>query len=776
MLPAALPALAPGFLLIVASLFGIWTYLPAALHWIALLLAAGATVAAVTRYHGEVSWPARREALARLEADGGAKHAPLQALEDRPFNPNERDPALWRAHLEDMRRRAAAARLRPPRITADARDPYGLRYSAVGLLLVALVAAGGDWRTRLAATLAPGVANAALATAADLWIEPPAYTGKAPVYLLRAGARLEGADEQLNVPQGSRVIAQINGRGRTRLSVLTPDEEIRADARVADNAVRAELDLNASGVVRLRLAGREGRWPVGVIRDRPPAAVYIEPPASTDDALLSLALAFADDYGVAQAALHLRLDPDQTLPLDAPPLDEGAIREARIIPLDGAAGAPGERRFDLDLQADPWAGLVVLAKVVVKDGAGQRGETEEAAVSLPERPFYNPLARAVIEQRRTLAVAEPSWRRVGRSFDALTLAPEQFYDGTKEYFLLRTAFWRVMRQDGDGFDDAVEDFWPLALQLEDEALELARRQMEAAQEALRQALERGAGEEEIARLVEALRDAINNYLQALAQSGQSAPAPRGPVEELSQSDIDRMLDSIRNLSQSGANNAARQMLTDLQNLLNNLRLAQRGGSSGSGTPQQGGEGGGAAGQAGDLIGRQRDLANRSFERSQEPGATGDDLAAEERGIAGDLQDLLDELGDAPVDENGDAAHALGDALDEMRAAEEALNADDFGAADGAMERAIENLRAGAEALAREAMRQAGEGQPDNGAGRRGRDPLGRPLGPFGEDVEVPGEGGAGRAREVIEELRRRLGEAGRSKEEIEYLERLLERF
>ena len=279
------------------------------------------------------------------------------------------------------------------------------------------------------------------------------------------------------------------------------------------------------------------------------------------------------------------------------------------------AQGSSQQTINLDLQEDPWAGLTVLAKVAVLDGAGQPGETKEVPVSLPTRPFFNPLAKSVIEQRQALSVAANAWQRVGRSFDALTLAPEAFYtDDPTDYLMLRAAFWRVMRQDGEGYDDAVENFWPLALQLEDEALELARQRLEAAEDALRQALENGASDEEIDRLVEELRQAMNDYLTALAQSGQSAPASQSQnTQQLEQSDLDQMLDSIRDLAQSGAENAARQMLSDLENMLNNLRLSQGGQGNGQGTPGQGGQQSGegndsASGQAGELIGRQRSLA------------------------------------------------------------------------------------------------------------------------------------------------------------------------
>jgi uncharacterized protein YggE len=114
----------------------------------------------------------------------------------------------------------------------------------------------------------------------------------------------------------------------------------------------------------------------------------------------------------------------------------------------------------------------------------------------------------------------------------------------------------------------------------------------------------------------------------------------------------------------------------------------------------------------------------------------------------------------------------------MREAEGALAGDDFAAANDAMERAIANLRDGAEALAREQMRQArGEGQGEDGRRTPATDPLGRAAGEApGDGVEVPEESEAGRTRAVIEELRRRLGEPGRDDNEVDYLERLLERF
>ena len=48
----------------------------------------------------------------------------------------------------------------------------------------------------------------------------------------------------------------------------------------------------------------------------------------------------------------------------------------------------------------PWAGMKVELTLVARDLAGQVGRSETIEITLPERRFTKPLARAVVEQRR----------------------------------------------------------------------------------------------------------------------------------------------------------------------------------------------------------------------------------------------------------------------------------------------------------------------------------------------------------------------------------------
>ena len=109
--PGLLPTLAPLFLLIIASLFGLWRVLPTLVHWLAITAFVATTIWAVRKFIWDIKWPDRREALNRLEDDSHLNHAPLQALEDTPFDGEQNNP-FWRAHLDNMRRKARGARLR----------------------------------------------------------------------------------------------------------------------------------------------------------------------------------------------------------------------------------------------------------------------------------------------------------------------------------------------------------------------------------------------------------------------------------------------------------------------------------------------------------------------------------------------------------------------------------------------------------------------------------------------------------------------------------------
>ena len=501
-----------------------------------------------------------------------------------------------------------------------------------------------------------------------------------------------------------------------------------------------------------------------------------------------------------------------------------------------------------DLSEDPYAGADVTLTLTAKDEAGNEGKSEPFNMRLPERLFTKPLARALIEQRRVLALDANQGSQVYAALDALMIAPELFTPETGHYLglfsisrqieaahkddamrTLMASVWSldlglysIVRQlDAVRTDDALREvvasLWALAVTIEDGNISDVDKALRAAQEALKQALERGATDEEIKKLTDNLRAALDNFLRQLAEQFRNNPQqlarPLDPnTKMLSQQDLKSMLDRLERMSRSGDKDAAKQLLEQLQQMLENLQMAQPG--------QGGDEMEQALNELGDMIRKQQQLRDKTYKQGQDSrrdrqrGKQGDqsmgDLQQDQQGLRDRLKKLQEELakrgmgpgqrgqqgqqgqrgeqGQGQQGQGGDQGDGE-DGLDQADSAMgDATGRLGEGNADGAVDsqgRALEALRKGAQSLA-EAMQQGDGDQPGDGPGNpRGRqqgaanstDPLGRPMrhNEFTDDytVKIPGEIDVQRVRRILEELRRRLADPSRPQIELDYIERLL---
>src|SRR5262249_14438469 len=129
--------------------------------------------------------------------------------------------------------------------------------------------------------------------------------------------------------------------------------------------------------------------------------------------------------------------------------------------------------------------------------------------------------------------------------------------------------------------EVVARMWDMAVHLEDGTVSDAEQALRAAQEALRQALGRGASDEEIKRLAGQFRAALDKLLPALAgempTNAQPLARPLDPnARQLRPQDLRNMIDRLEQMARSGAKDAARKMLQDLQQMLENLQMARPG--------------------------------------------------------------------------------------------------------------------------------------------------------------------------------------------------------
>ncbi len=130
----------------------------------------------------------------------------------------------------------------------------------------------------------------------------------------------------------------------------------------------------------------------------------------------------------------------------------------------------------------------------------------------------------------------------------------------------------------DDVESVVDQLWDVAVRIEDGNLSSAERDLRAAQDRLKDAIERGASQEEIQKLMSELRQALNTYMQALRQQqGKNDKAAQSPNSQtISPQDLQQLLDKIERLAKSGSVDAAAQMLNELRDILESIQTAKGG--------------------------------------------------------------------------------------------------------------------------------------------------------------------------------------------------------
>jgi uncharacterized protein (TIGR02302 family) len=745
-----------------AALFGLFTIVPGWLHAILLAFALFAFALALYAGFSHFIFPRWSEGARRLERDNALTHRPVSESRDT-LSAGEGDSwaeELWAAHMRRVLGAFGTLKPNPPKLGLWQRDPYGTRFAVLALLIGAFFVAGSDWSNRLIASLSPRTFSGASLPTLDAWIDPPAYTGEAPLYLAR--------DASVTAPENSLVHFRVhNAGGRPRASI---DPAIDTRFTGQNGEYSATVKLAKSSEVQVRADGlRIGQWKVKIVPDLPPVIAFASPPGKTPQNALKLSFTAGDDYGVVSArAIITPVGRDaKPLPVDLPLSDTSAKTLSQTV--------------FRDLTDHPYAGLEVNIVLEARDAAGHRGLSKPARFKLPARLFTNPLSRALIEQRQILASGEDKTQdKVADALDALTIAPEHFYPGkTGVYLAIRSARWAAKTASRpEEFQRAEELLWQTALAIEQGGLSLAAAELRRLQQALTEALARGAPQDEIDALLQRYREALQRYMRFMAQNAQPGAAGQVPpnVKVLSQEDLETLLKAIQQLAQTGARDQAAQMLAMLQNMLENMQMTAGAGGSGKGQSPEDKAMSDAIGKLGDLMGKQRALLDKTL-RQQE--GAGDPKDGGEKGLAkrqGELRDALKEI-EKGLGAQNPKPDNLGRAGNSMGNAQNQLGGKDLDSATGSQKNALDALRSGADQLAKTLMNRSGQGMP----GQQGQeDPLGREQGGtgamFGNNVKVPDQMTLERARSILKELRRRAAERGRPKEELDYIDRLLKEF
>jgi len=771
-------------LFIILALANVFVYLPEWLHLISLMGFVAVLVAAVMWSLQQTEVPTRAQAVRFLERSSGLEHRPLSTLEDKPATGTDEDTSrLWHAHRRWVMDHIHRLKVAWPKLSLAARDPHALRVLIVLVITALTIANWTEVPARLSAALSPGWAQGNVPATFEAWVTPPAYTGEPPRHL-SAAANLND-DATIAVPRGSTLTVRTHGDASAALKVGSLGGSVPNQSRpeflpAGGDARDAKLIVDTDMTVRLSLnASLTARWRFKTLADTPPQIGFKTPLAVTQAQSLRFHYAVKDDYGVTSAQARIEL-----LHTPTPSNRKAPAPIVFELPLPPAPARKGDAAIFKDLTAHVWAGLPVRVMLVARDELGQETRSKPVKIVLPERRFNQPLARALIEQRRNLARDFSSAPMVAQALDALAIAPERFTPDRRIYLGLRAAYFMVSRQrGGDQIATAQQLLWDLALRLEEGDTPQAQAELRAIQQKLMEALAKGAPDEEIERLLAQLRSAIDRAVKAMAERAKASgsfPQMPGGGHMVRPQDLQSMMDQIQDLARQGSRAAAQQMLAQLQNMLENMQSM----GGGQMTAEQK-----AATQAleklGSIMARQRSLMDKTFREQQEveeaPERQGkpSPLKGEQAKLGDELTQIIKQTGQAD-----EAAKALTRAQDSMDDATDQLGTGKLGKAGKSQQRALDELRRGGEAIAKQLLQQmAGQGamMPGEGPGMgENEDPFGRPqssYGPsFGDSVKVPDKIDMQKAREILEELQRRAAERGRPSYELEYIERLLRRF
>ncbi len=839
-----------------AALFGVFEQTPARLGALATLIFLVGSLIALLRGIRRYRRPDRREAIDAL--DRQSEMRPLASLMDRPARPEATGVQLWRAH--ENRLTDEARRLTVPGFSAiwEQIDPLRLRY-VLPAMIVALFAFGwGNNYQRLSSALDPdygslfGGENIRI----EAWITPPEHTGRAPIFL-------KDDQSQVRVPQGSVITLRVQAPSTPKLRVISSDGRRTTKFEATpDNAFEATAEITADSNISVRWWGERKAWRVQTSPDTPPVAQFVELPVLGAGDRTEFSWTASDDYGIAK--LELAIKP------------EGSDREPDLVAMELGAINPRELEDEskIDLTRNRWAGARVEIRLKATDGAGQVGYSEPHVFKLPEKLLLQPLAKAIQDVRVTvlredaeyvaadyvpdstqagayylsatqrLTHAPQGVQRGAVMLEAVTYEAPRYFKDVLVYSGLTTARYALEASTTTDEAKATEPLlWSLALRAEYGSAADAYAALMAAKKALEDALRDGASEEEIARLVEAFKDAAQRYIaakmaEALANGLEAPPSSEDSAEGPSGSGLggqgfSDMLDALEDLTETGASDQARQLLADITNMLENLEFQQGQGGGSDGFPGLPGEQGENENDE-DLPEEEREMTETMRELSdllREQRELNDETLAEQRGERGEFGDqpfgenqpgangeLQEGEGQIPDGEDGEDGRSLADRQDELadrieELAETQIGTGEDGEGEGAgglldedtleaiersqrragnalddgnerlairnQEQATRQLRELAEGLAEDLDEARADRLGDqNAQGAGSADPFGNAINGTVDDsnsVDIPDEAERQRAKDILDELRRRYDEAV-DEEEREYLQRLLDRF
>ncbi|MDB5492298.1 MAG: hypothetical protein JWO78_2147 [Micavibrio sp.] len=720
--------------------------------------------------------PRYNDVTRRIEDDSELRHRPLSNLDDRLANPAPgRTEELWSFWQRHLLPTLKLLRLPKPHAVMPQLDPFALRGAAVMVLIAAMVMAGPTWRLRISHGMLP-VVPSFMKTDAEtvvLWVTPPPYTGMPQMVLKGAGSR----DKIFTLPEGSVIKARVSGwLGQPSLAFDHADYPMESLGK-GNYGLEKIAEASATLTVKQMLLPRAS-WKIDFVPDKPPTISRKGEPQPQAKGEIKIPLTVQDDYGVETVTAHITLAPDT---IAAPPIGT-PVDDTRNVVSPPKVAMDFTPQFDLAWH--PWAGMKVVMDLEAKDHKGQVAAIKGLTITLPERAFRHPLAQKMISLRKRLMWSpEASADNVGYELEQIMIRPS-LYQGDKGIFLsLRSMSSHLIRNNTpEEVAKVVAQLWDTALHIEDGNFSVAQRDLRNAQNALQNALrDPKTTPAQIAQLMDDVRQAMMAYLKEtfrelqkkMAENGGDPNAlnPQNFMKMINPDALAAMLDKMQAQAMSGDRNAAQQMLSQMQKMMDALDPSNMSGEM----PKDMQEMAEQVAQMQKLIEQQKALLEQT-KKEEQPDKEAS--KAEQENIRKALTNLMS----SAADKLGDVPEGMGKAELEMRGSTMALGDGKPVASVPHQEQAIKDLSEGQQQMSKklgERMQQMmmfsfGQGRTD---------PLGRPMQEGengqpgqGSKVKIPDQAERKKIQDILEQLRKKSGELARPDYELDYYHRLMRQF
>uniref|UniRef100_UPI0038D09C06 DUF4175 family protein n=1 Tax=Komagataeibacter nataicola TaxID=265960 RepID=UPI0038D09C06 len=283
----------------------------------------------------------------------------------------------------------------------------------------------------------------------------------------------------------------------------------------------------------------------------------------------------AQPYGIASLHAEMVMPGSPNIILRVPLPLNGQPRTA-----DGVATP--------DLSDNPWAGEDVTARLVATSHSGTTATSAPIKLRLGARVFHNPVAKAILDIRRRVALHHENRAQAARELVGLGQADTVLTHHVG--LLLGLTSTAALLGSEDVSDEAAiaqatARLWFLALDVEHNRRDIDNEQadfgVKAAQEAVRQQLEhmremgpKGQDADQQAELqhrMQALKDAIARKMQALGQHSAIPAMPEMTMQ--GEQNLSQMMQQLQDDAASGRDADAMQKLQQMEDMAEGIRNA-----------------------------------------------------------------------------------------------------------------------------------------------------------------------------------------------------------